>query len=91
MGAHDGLAAFRLHGDHLRPGLADPAKGLHFVEGLPHADNPDAATGGIEDRVRERPAHLLGELVSHGFLALDAIGLLECADVEPALGDAALH
>src|ERR1019366_2387289 len=90
VGAHHRLAAIRLHGDHLGAPAADPAELLHFVESLPHTDHAHATTGGIEDRVRQLPAHLLGHFVPHRLLAFDAVRLLERADVEPALFGALL-
>ena len=52
-GAHHRGAALGLHGDHLRPLRTDPAERLHLLECLPHADQPDAAARGIEDRGRQ--------------------------------------
>src|ERR1017187_7594590 len=90
VGAHYRLAAFGLYGDHLGTAAADPAELLHFVERLPHADHADAATGGIEDGVRQFPIHLLGHFVAHGLLTFDAVGLFESTDIEPALFGALL-
>src|ERR1019366_6734921 len=75
-----------LYGDHLGtlPCL-DPSQLFHFLERFPHPDQPDSTAGGIENRVRQAPTHLLGQLVAHGFLALDAKGLLESRNVKPTL------
>src|SRR6266478_5267626 len=81
---HHRGAAGGLHGDHAGTFGADEADRFTFRKGLPHADQPGAAAGRIEDRVGQLPAQLLGELQPHGLLALDAIGLLEGRDVEPA-------
>ncbi len=63
---------------------ADEADGLELGERLPHADQPGAAAGRIEDDVRHLPAELLGELEPHRLLALDPIRLLQRRGVEPA-------
>ena len=81
----DRRAAVGLDRDHPRPLRADPAELLHLVEGLPHADQARAAAGRIDDRVGQLPAEVLGELVAHRLLALDAVRLLERRDVVPAL------
>src|SRR5258708_5633157 len=88
--AHDWLASFGLYCDHLGPLTADPAQRFHFTESFPHADHPHAAARRVKDRVRHSPAKLLRYFVAHGLLAFDAIRLLECADIEPALGVFAL-
>src|SRR6185437_5203419 len=75
-----------LHGDHLRALGADPSQILHLLERLPHADEPHAAASGIEDRIRQLPAQLLGDFITHRLLALDTERLLQARDVEPALG-----
>ena len=85
-GADDWLAAGDLDRDHLGTLRADPSHLLHFGKGLPHADETDAAASGIEDDIGEAPAELFGELIAHGFLAFDSVGLFERADIEPALG-----
>ena len=74
-----------LHRDHLRAFAADPAELLHFIEGLPHADQSHTAAGGIEDRIRQLPTHLFGKFVAHGLLTFDAVGLLQRADVDAAV------
>src|SRR5262249_30652573 len=68
-----------------RAGRADPAELLELVEDLPHADDADAAAGGIDDRVGNLPAELLDDLDAHRLLALDAIGLAAGAGVQPAV------
>ena len=67
-----------------RVALGDPADGLHLVEGLPHADQAGAAAGRIDDPVGQAPVELLGQLVAHRLLALDAVRLLQRRDVVPA-------
>src|SRR4029079_1775765 len=84
IGAHQRGAAGGLHRDHARPLRSDEADRLHFVERLPHADQPGAAAGRIENDIRHLPAELLSELEPHRFLAFDAIRLLERRGVEPA-------
>src|SRR6202022_4579008 len=84
------LATFGLHGDHLGPLARYPTKGFHFAERFPHADETDAATRGIEDRIRHGPAELFGQFIAHGLFAFDAVGLFERADIKPALGIFAL-
>src|SRR6185437_7813143 len=69
--------------DHPRTLGADEADLLQFVERLPHADQACAAAGGIENRVRNVPAELLGEFESHRFLALDPVWLLQRRRIEP--------
>src|ERR1700692_4430748 len=65
--AGNGCAAAGLHGDHLWPAARRaPAELLHLFECLPHADESDAAAGGVEDRVGILPVELLHELVAHG-------------------------
>src|ERR1019366_8031334 len=75
-----------LYGDHLGtcPCL-DPSQLLHFLERFPHPDQPDSTAGGIENRVRQTPAHLFRDFVPHGFLAFDAKWLLESRNVKPTL------
>ena len=63
---------------------ADEAERFEFGERLPHADQPGAAAGRVEDHVGHLPAELFGKLEPHRLLALDAIGLLERRSVEPA-------
>src|SRR6185503_6527485 len=58
---------------------------LQLVEDLPHPDDPDAAAGRVEDRVRHLPAELLDDLEAHRLLALDAVGLAAGASMEPAV------
>src|SRR5207248_3806283 len=71
--------------------LADPAETLHFVEGLPHADEARAAAGRVEDRVRQS-TEVFEQLVAHDLFALDAVRLLERGEVEAAAGgDVLLH
>src|SRR5580698_5295224 len=83
-GAHHRRAARRLYRDHARALAADEADRFQFGERLPHADQPGAAAGRIEDNVGYGPAELLGELQAHRFLTFDAIRLLQGRDVEPA-------
>ena len=83
-GLDDGRAALRLDGEHLGALGADPPHGFQLREGFPHADQAGSATGRIEDCLRQFPAELLGQLQSHGFLALDPVGLLQGRGVEPA-------
>ncbi len=82
----DRRAPLGLDDDHPRPRGADPAEALHLVPRLPHPDEARAAAGGIDDDVGELPAELLGDLVSHRLLPLDAVRLLQRRDVEPPLG-----
>ena len=89
-GLDDGAAAGGLHRHHARTPGADPADGLQFGKRLPHADEPGAAAGRIEDHVGHVPAQLLGQLQAHGLLSLDAVGLLEGRQVVPAHGLGAL-
>src|SRR5213078_2472278 len=51
VGAHDRLAAFDLHRDHLGTLASDPAERFHFLERFPHPDDADSAAGGIENHV----------------------------------------
>src|SRR5581483_11503071 len=85
-GPHNRSAAGGLYGDHLRTLAAYPAKLLHLLERLPHADHAHAAAGGIEDRVGILPPKLLDQLVAHGLFAFHAIRLLQRGDVEPSFG-----
>jgi hypothetical protein len=84
VGLDDGRAAAGLNRDHARALGPDPADRLELVEDLPHANQPRAAAGRIEDRVGQLPAELLGKLEAHGLLALDPVGLLQGRAVEPA-------
>jgi len=79
----DGSAARGLHADHVRALCADEAELLHFIERLPHAEQPDSAAGGIDDALRKFPAKLFGDFVAHGLFAFDAVGLFGGRDVEP--------
>ena len=72
-----------LHDHHAGPVRANPAHLLHLVEGFAHSDQSDAASCGIENNVGKFSSELLPELVSHGFLALDAVRLLERGYVVP--------
>ena len=91
-GAHDGGAACALHADHARARRADQPHLLHLVKRLPHPDQAGSPAGGVDDHVRQRPVKLLGDLIAHRLLALDAIRLAQCADVEPAVrGHALAH
>src|SRR5437762_7594440 len=56
-------ASFGLHGHHTRPLSADPAHLLHFVKRFAHADQPDAASGGIENYVGQFSSELLTQFV----------------------------
>src|SRR5579872_5801668 len=67
-GFRNGSAARRLYNDHLWALWSDPAEFLHFVEGLPHADQTDSTPGGIDDALRHAPTQLFGHLVAHGLL-----------------------
>lgn len=51
---------------------------------MPNTDDAGAA-GRIDDGIGQPPAELLGQLDPHRFLALGAIRLLECRDVEPVV------
>ena len=53
-----------------------PAEVLEFLKGFPHADETNATTCRIEDRV--------GQLPSHGLLAFDAVGFLQRGYIEPS-------
>src|SRR5437762_1981852 len=68
------------------PSLRDPAEPLHLVERFPHADQAGPAAGRVDDDVGELPGEVLGELVAHRLLPLDAVRLLQRRDVEPAFG-----
>ena len=61
----------------------DPAQLEQLAQRLVDADQPHAATGGIDDHVGHPPAELLGDLEAHRLLALDAVRLLERGNVEP--------
>ena len=69
-------ASGRLHADHVRALGADETQLLHLVEGLPHAEQANAAAGGINNALRKFPAQLLGDFVAHGLFAFDAVRLL---------------
>ena len=92
-GANDGSATGGLHSDHAGAfSRFHPAKGFHLFEGFPHANEADAATGGIENGVWIFPSELFDEFVAHGFLAFDAKGFFQGGNIEPtffvfALGD----
>src|ERR1039458_10648655 len=78
-------ATICLHADHLGAfSFIDPAQFLHFLERLPHADQPDASSGWVKNGVWQLPSHLFGHLVAHGFLAFDAERFLQGRDIEPA-------
>ena len=64
--------------------VGQPAERGQLVKGLPHADQPGAAAGGIENHVGQPPIELLGQLQAHRLLAFDPVRLLERRDVEPA-------
>src|SRR2546430_2883442 len=81
---HDGRTSLGLHDHHAGPVRSNPAHLLHLVESLAHADQSDTASRGIENNVGKFSSELLPELVSHGFLALDAVRLLERGYVVPA-------
>ena len=81
--AHDWRASLGLGRDHPRPLAADEAHRLQLLERLPHADQADAAAGGVHDHVGQRALHLLPQLVAHRLLALDAVRLLQRGDLEP--------
>ena len=65
------------------PPAAGEAHRLQLLERLPHADEADAAAGGVDDDVRERALELLRQLVSHRLLAFDAVRLLQGRHLEP--------
>ena len=67
---------------------ADPAELLHLLHRLVDADQPDPAAGRVEDDVGHLPAELLGDLVAHRLLALDAVRLLERRDLLVAVRSA---
>ena len=91
-GLHDRRAAACLNGKHLGALAADPAQLLEFVEGLPHADQPGPAAGGIEDRPGQAPAQLGGKLEAHRLLTLDPVRFLQRRKIEPQpLGRALPH
>src|SRR6185436_2763173 len=46
--AYDWRTPFCLYGNHPWAFPANPAQLLHFVEGFPHADHADTATGGVK-------------------------------------------
>jgi hypothetical protein len=84
-GLDDRSAALRLDRVHAGPLPTHEAHRLHLGEGLPHADEAGAAARRVEDRVGQRPAELLGDLVAHRLLAFDAVGLLERRALVPAV------
>src|SRR6185503_11089471 len=90
--AHDGSATVGLGGYEARNVVAgDPSDLAELLESLPHADEADATAGRIDDDVGQLPFELLGELVAHRLLPLDAVGLLQRRRVVPsALGTRAL-
>ena len=82
---NDWGATFTLTGDHARPFATwQPADGLKLGKRLPHANQPGAAAGRVQDDIWQFPAKLLGQFEAHRFFALNAIRLLECREVEPA-------
>ena len=84
-GADNRSTTSRLYGHHPRSVAVYPPKFLHFRKGLPHANQPRPPTGGVNDHVGQPPTHLLGNFVTHRFLALDPIGLFKGGEVEPII------
>jgi hypothetical protein len=76
-----------LHGDEPWQLAGEPAERDQLVECLADADQTDTAAGRVHDHVRHPPTQLLDDLHAHRLLALDAVRLLECRGVEPAVGD----
>src|SRR5216684_1668852 len=74
---HDGRAPRGLHAVQAGRFSLKPVGADELGEGLPHADQPRAATGGIHDRVGHGPAELLRQLEAQSFLALDAVRLAQ--------------
>jgi len=60
-----------------------PPQLAQFLKRLPHADQARAAASRIQNHVGELPVELLGQFQAHRLLALDAIRLLECREIEP--------
>ena len=77
-------AALGLDRDEARLAGLDPAHRGQLLVGLPDADEPGAAPGGIDEHIGRVPAELLGQLEADGLLALEPVGLLERGQVEPA-------
>ena len=84
--ADDRRASVGLRDDHVRERdvLRQPSSVAHFLEHLPHADQPSAAACRVDDMRRQRPAELLGELDAHRLLPLDAVRLAQGRDIEVA-------
>src|SRR6185369_3165804 len=82
----DRRASSGLHGNHAWTLRSDPAQLFHFIERFPHADHSNSTARRVDDRVRQRPAHLLGHFVTHRLFALYAKRLFQGGHVEPALG-----
>src|SRR5215469_11489849 len=70
-------ATLCLYGNHFGSLSTDPSQLLHLLEGLPHPDHPDAASGGIDDALWHPPPQLLGYLVAHGLFPFDAEWLFQ--------------
>src|SRR6185369_3755133 len=73
----DRRASSGLHGNHAWTLRADPAQLFHFTKRFPHADHSNSAARRVDDRVRQRPAHLLGHFVTHRLFALCAKRLFQ--------------
>src|ERR1041385_8449930 len=80
----DGGAAFGLDREHPRQPAFDPSRGAELLEDLPHPDEAGAAAGGIQDRVRQRPAEALRDLEAEGLLPFDPVRLPEGREGEGA-------
>src|SRR5918998_1776872 len=78
----DGGAALRLHADHPRPFPAYQPERFQLPERLPHPDQARPPSRRVDDHVGKAPVPLLRQLQPHRLLALDAVRLLQRADVE---------
>src|SRR6516165_6372393 len=63
----------------------DPTEFLHLIKGLPHSDQADAATRGVDDALGHAAFQLLHHFITHGLLALETKWFLQRGNVEPAL------
>jgi len=75
--ANDRSAAFGLHGNKARKALREQSHRLQFANRFVNADQADAATGRIQNDVRNVPFELLDQLEAQRLLAFDAIGFFQ--------------
>src|SRR5665213_3260010 len=80
IGAHPAACTAIIFGlsDPIQPRYCISSKAFHIPM------SPTPAPGRIENRVRQLPVELLGDLVAHRLLPLDPERLLEARDIEPA-------